>query len=59
VLVVAGSNSTDWLKIAAQDTVHAIPGSEHTVLQGQTHLVDPAALAAAAERFFTANRRRA
>ncbi|MFZ7087289.1 hypothetical protein [Curtobacterium sp. RRHDQ10] len=57
VLVVAGSNSTDWLKIAAQETVHAIRGSEHTVLQGQTHLVDPATLAEAAARFFGAARR--
>ena len=51
VLVVAGGDSTDRMKIAAQDVVHAVPGSEHTVLQDQQHRVDPAALAPVAARF--------
>jgi len=58
VLVVAGGDSTDRLKIAAHATVEAIPGSEHTVLQDQNHLVDPAALAAVATRFFQSALRR-
>jgi pimeloyl-ACP methyl ester carboxylesterase len=51
VLVVAGGDSTDRLKIAANDVVHAVPGSEHTVLQDQRHRVDPRVLAPVAARF--------
>jgi pimeloyl-ACP methyl ester carboxylesterase len=51
VLVVAGGDSTDRMKIAAQDVVRAVPGSEHTVLQDQQHRVDPAVLAPVAARF--------
>ncbi|KQO63687.1 alpha/beta fold hydrolase [Curtobacterium sp. Leaf261] len=53
VLVIAGGDSPDLLKIAAQEVVGVIPGSEHTVLNAQGHQVAPDALAAAASRFFT------
>jgi hypothetical protein len=51
VLVVAGTTGPDWMKLAAQAVVEAIPGSEHTVIAAGGHAPDPAALAPAVERF--------
>ncbi|PZE23704.1 alpha/beta hydrolase [Curtobacterium sp. MCBD17_028] len=45
VLVMTGGSSPDWLKLAAHAAVEAVPGSEHTVLQDQAHVVNGAALA--------------
>lgn len=46
VLVMTGGSSPDWLKLATHAAVEALPGSEHTVLQDQGHVVDGVALAA-------------
>jgi hypothetical protein len=39
------------MRAAVQTLVEAIPGAQHRTLEGQTHAVDPAALARAIEGF--------
>lgn len=51
VLVAAGTDSPDWMKLAVRAVVEAVPGSEHTVLRDQGHIADAEVLAAAVERF--------
>lgn len=51
VLVAAGTDSADWLKLAARAVVEAVPDSEHTVLIDQGHVADPEVLASEVERF--------
>ena len=50
-LVMDGSASPPWMRAAVQTLAEAIPGAQHRTLEGQTHAVDPAALARAIEGF--------
>jgi pimeloyl-ACP methyl ester carboxylesterase len=45
LLVVSGSASPESLQKAARMTAEAFPGADHRTLEGQTHDVQPAALA--------------
>jgi pimeloyl-ACP methyl ester carboxylesterase len=56
VLVTVGSASPDWMKLASLAVVQALHGSAHTVLQDQTHDVDPVVLAPVATTFLLADR---
>jgi pimeloyl-ACP methyl ester carboxylesterase len=53
-LAMAGSASPAWMQAAIQTLAHAIPGARHHTLEGQTHAVDPKALALALEGFLRA-----
>ena len=44
-LVLAGGDSPDWMKNAAQAAAAALPNGEHQVVPGQTHQFAPEALA--------------
>jgi len=46
-LVIAGAASPAWMRDAAQSLARAIPNGKHRTLEGQTHNVDPKALAQA------------
>jgi pimeloyl-ACP methyl ester carboxylesterase len=50
--VMNGENSTPWLRHAARVTADALPHGRHHTLEGQDHVVDPAALAPALKEFF-------
>ncbi|RKG73308.1 alpha/beta hydrolase [Corallococcus exercitus] len=50
-LVMDGGASPDWMRQAIQTLARAIPGARHRTLEGQTHAVDPKALARALEEF--------
>lgn len=50
-LLIVGSDSPDWMKNAVQAVVEHVQGSAHTVLQNQTHDVEPSAIAPAAISF--------
>lgn len=50
-LVMAGDASPPWMREAVQSLASAIPQSRHRTLEGQTHAVDPKALARAIEEF--------
>ncbi|MFF4028115.1 alpha/beta fold hydrolase [Nocardia elegans] len=52
VAVIAGSKSPAWMRNANAALAQAIPGSNHQVLPGQTHLVKAAALAPVLIDFF-------
>ncbi|MFG2132094.1 alpha/beta fold hydrolase [Streptomyces sp. NPDC048751] len=45
VLAVAGGESPDWLQQATRAVADAAPEGTYRVLEGQTHMVDPNALA--------------
>src|SRR5207248_1062933 len=51
-LVIAGGATWDWLLTTAQALTAALPHGTYRVLEGQTHQVDPAALAPVLEEFF-------
>jgi pimeloyl-ACP methyl ester carboxylesterase len=51
-LVMDGGASPPWMREAIQTLARAIPDARHQTLQGQTHAVDPKALARALEDFF-------
>jgi pimeloyl-ACP methyl ester carboxylesterase len=51
VLVVSGGASPDWVKLSVLATVQAVPGSEHTVLNGQDRTVDGRVLGPVAAAF--------
>ncbi|MFJ4003107.1 alpha/beta fold hydrolase [Streptomyces sp. NPDC090023] len=53
VLSVAGSVSPEWLRAGAQAVAEAVPDGTYAVLEGQTHAVEPAALAPVLADFFT------
>jgi pimeloyl-ACP methyl ester carboxylesterase len=53
-LVVAGTKSPTWMRNATRQLATAIPGAEHQLLEGQTHLVKPHALAPVLKTFFHA-----
>jgi len=42
------------MRNAIEALARAIPGARHRSLEGQTHAVDPQALASALEEFFSA-----
>ncbi|WP_208647282.1 alpha/beta fold hydrolase [Corallococcus interemptor] len=50
-LVMEGGASPGWMREAIQTLARAIPGARHRTLEGQTHAVDPKALARALEEF--------
>ncbi|GMU01505.1 alpha/beta hydrolase [Corallococcus caeni] len=50
-LVMDGGASPGWMREAIQTLARAIPGARHRTLEGQTHAVDPKALARALEEF--------
>lgn len=52
VLTIAGGASAEWMREAAQAVAHAAPDGTYRVLDGQTHMVDPAVLAPVLTEFF-------
>lgn len=50
-LVLAGGASPEWMRAAAEAAASAIPGARTEVLEGQTHDVDAALLAATVRGF--------
>ncbi|WP_208752275.1 alpha/beta fold hydrolase [Corallococcus carmarthensis] len=50
-LVMEGGASPGWMREAIQTLARAIPNARHRTLEGQTHAVDPKALAQALEAF--------
>lgn len=53
-LVLDGGASPPWMREANQALASAIPGATYRTLEGQTHAVDPGALARAIEEFLSA-----
>ncbi|MCT9084043.1 alpha/beta fold hydrolase [Streptomyces fulvoviolaceus] len=53
VLAVAGGASPDWLREATRAVAEAAPKGSYRSLEGQTHMVDPNALAPVLADFFT------
>lgn len=53
-LVMDGGASPGWMREAIQTLARAIPNARHRTLEGQTHAVDPKALARAMEEFIGA-----
>lgn len=51
-LVLGGSKYKPNMKAAVDGTAAAIPGAGKVILDGQTHMVSPAAITPAIERFF-------
>ncbi len=51
--VIVGGASWDWMQAAGQALAKALPHGEYGVIEGQTHNVDPAALAPVLTTFFT------
>lgn len=58
-LVLSGGASPAFMPAAAQEAAAAIPGARTGVLEGQTHNVDAAVLAAAVKEFLAAQQPRA
>ncbi|MEU6145775.1 alpha/beta hydrolase [Streptomyces sp. NPDC047081] len=52
VLSVAGGASPEWLREAARAVAETAPRGTYEVLEGQTHMVDPNALAPVLAEFF-------
>lgn len=50
-LVMNGGASPGWMRDAIQTLARAIPNARHRTLEGQTHAVDPKALAQSIEEF--------
>jgi pimeloyl-ACP methyl ester carboxylesterase len=42
---ISGGKSPAWMQTAMRELAAAVPGAEHRTLEGQTHIVDPRALA--------------
>ncbi|WP_329334420.1 alpha/beta hydrolase [Streptomyces sp. NBC_00663] len=53
VLAVAGGASPDWLQEATRAVAEAVPQGSYRNLAGQTHMVDPNALAPVLAEYFT------
>lgn len=53
VLAVAGDASPDWMREATRAVAEAVPNGSYRSLEGQTHMVDPNALAPVLAEFFT------
>jgi pimeloyl-ACP methyl ester carboxylesterase len=56
-LVVVGGKSPTWFHHGTQALADVIPNAEHRVLEGQTHMVKPKALAPLLVEFFTSGDR--
>lgn len=54
VLVVAGGKSPAWMRHSMRALADRLPTAQHRVLDGQTHLVKPAALAPVLSEFLSA-----
>src|SRR3954467_3687006 len=54
LLAVAGGASPEWMREGTRAVAEAAPKGSYRVLEGQTHMVDPTALARARAEFFTA-----
>jgi pimeloyl-ACP methyl ester carboxylesterase len=54
LLAVAGGASPEWMREGTRAVAEAAPKGSYRVLEGQTHMVDPTALAPALAEFFTA-----
>ncbi|MEU3985075.1 alpha/beta hydrolase [Streptomyces sp. NPDC026672] len=54
VLAIAGGASPAWLRAAVRDVADVAPRGTYTVLEDQTHMVDPDVLAPVLAEFFTA-----
>ncbi|MER5596051.1 alpha/beta hydrolase [Streptomyces sp. NPDC002265] len=52
VLAVAGGASPAWLREATRAVAETVPQGAYRVLEGQTHMVDPTALAPVLAEFF-------
>ncbi|MGQ4475487.1 alpha/beta fold hydrolase [Streptomyces sp. SAS_276] len=53
VLTIAGGASPEWMRQAARNAADAAPDGTYRVLDGQTHMVDPAVLAPVLTEFFS------
>lgn len=53
VLAVAGGASPEWMREGTRAVAEAAPKGSYRVLEGQTHMVDPAAVAPVLAEFFT------
>ncbi|SNX64202.1 pimeloyl-ACP methyl ester carboxylesterase [Streptomyces sp. TLI_55] len=53
VLAVAGGASPEWLREATRAVAQAVPQGSYRSLEGQTHMVDPNALAPVLADYFT------
>lgn len=53
VLAVAGGASPEWLQEATRAVAEAVPTGTYRNLEGQTHMVDPSALAPVLADYFT------
>ncbi len=53
VLAVAGGASPEWLQEATRAVAEAVPTGSYRSLEGQTHMVDPNALAPVLADYFT------
>jgi pimeloyl-ACP methyl ester carboxylesterase len=53
-LVIAGTKSPAWIQQAMRELAEVVPGARHHRLEGQTHMVKPAALAPVLTDFLTA-----
>ncbi|MGI5273241.1 alpha/beta fold hydrolase [Nonomuraea sp. CA-218870] len=51
-LVVDGGKSPAWIRNGTRDLARVLPSAEHRTLEGQTHIVKPAALAPVLKGFF-------
>lgn len=52
-LVIGGSKSPQWMRNGVRALADVLPTARHRTLEGQTHLVKPAALAPVLTEFFT------
>lgn len=53
-LAISGNGSPDWMRKSLETLTEAIPKARHRTLEGQTHAVDPKALAKSIEEFLAA-----
>ncbi|MEW2561760.1 alpha/beta fold hydrolase [Streptomyces griseorubiginosus] len=53
VLAVAGGASPEWMREGTRAVAEAAPDGSYRVLEGQTHMVDPSALAPVLAEFFS------
>jgi hypothetical protein len=51
-LVIGGGKSPQWIRNANIELARVLPNARHRTLEGQTHIVKPAALAPVLEEFF-------
>jgi hypothetical protein len=49
---VCGGKSPDWIRNAGQALAQTVPTAQYRTLEGQTHVVKPAAIAPVVAGFF-------